>query len=445
MVKRDRGGMARAAMVALALVAGGWQCDDDRPAPELDTLVRFWRFHRLDNGETGPTPIGADRVQVGGTVSEKVAFGGVVLHPPGTADDAEGEVFSNDTGATYWVSAQAPSSALGQGAPIGSTAALTQYQVFRKTAADASLEIVLSKVYLDSIDANGGLPTALECPWHRPLAAYGDCRRTMWAWAKFGLSAFDFRTRTTLLETGGFVELFGWQGNWGHDAYTTGGSTRRLWGPFDFELETSDDEDGGVSAEVRLGEPITIDVPLSSVEVGDTFYVLATAEADTVNHRQRESYLSAYLRDPQASDGMSLRFEGLEPLETPTELPALAAPAPAPACAAGPDPEAGTIELAADAFADPELPGDGATVVVTRAGGSAGAVSAHLATGDGSARAGADYTAVDTEVLFADGEEGSRAVRIPIATDAEAEPDETLTVTLSAPGGCAALGATTSA
>src|SRR5262249_49374277 len=55
--------------------------------------------------------------------------------------------------------------------------------------------------------------------------------------------------------------------------------------------------------------------------------------------------------------------------------------------------------------------------------------------------AGADYQSISVPVLFADGEEGSRLVRIPLVVDDQAEADETVVLTLSDPRGCAALGA----
>ena len=444
MVKRGRGLRVRAAVVGFALLAGGWQCDgEESPRHASELLVRRWAFHRFLAGPVGETPVGEDRLQVGGTVMESVDFGGLTLIPPGEDPEANAEVFSSDTGSTYWVWAEAPMGLVEKEQAIGNSADLIQYQYFRKKDAGARLQIVVSKVFLDGIDGNPGLPTALECPWHSG-SSYVDCRRTMRSWASFQVSAFDFRTQKNLFSTGGFVELFGWQGNWDYDAYTSSGATRPLWNRTSFDFDPSVDSDVGARAQVTLPTPITIDVPLSTVEVGDLFYVLTSARVDTLNRRQRESYLASYFRDPQTAEGMALLFEGLEAVETPTELPVASAPAPAPACAS-PDTAAGTIELAAGAIDDAEQPGDGATVVVTRSGGGQGAVSAHIATSDGSARAGADYTAVDTEVLFADGEEGSRAVRIPLVVDDLAEPDETLTVTLSQPGGCAALGATSSA
>src|SRR5262249_25054414 len=163
----------------------------------------------------------------------------------------------------------------------------------------------------------------------------------------------------------------------------------------------------------------------------------------TLNLRQRESYLSAFFRDPQSSHGLDFQYAGVEPLETPTEAPARGTALPAPACAGAPDPAAGTIAFESATFSAPELPGDGATVILRRSGGSRGAVSALLPTADDTAAAGGDYTAVAAQVLFADGEEGSRAVHIPLVTDHDAEPDETVRLVLTQPMGCASLGALT--
>ena len=330
---------------------------------------------------------------------------------------------------------------LGQGAPVGNSAQLIQVPGYVKTADNASLRVVVSKAFLEGIDANQpDLPTALECPWHRPGGNYFDCRRTMWAWVSFDVQAVSQFDQSVLLNTGGYAELSGFVGAWTYDAYTNADATVPFWSPLDFEFDPDFDEDNGGHATVNLQSPITIDIPLASVPTGKTFYLWVTAKAETFNHRQRESYLAAYFRDPQQSDGLAISYEGLEPIETPVEKPVPIAAVPAADCPTGPDPAAGTLQFEAATFEDPEVPGDGATVFVTRTGGSSGAVSALFTTIDGNALAGADYTAVTTQVLFADGESGRRAVRIPLVVDALAEPDKTLTVTLSDPKGCAALG-----
>ena len=407
---------------------------------QLETMVRFWSFNKFMYGAVGEEPLGNERAQVGGAVNETIEFGPMVLYPPLTGPNAKADVFSTNTGATYWVSAQAPSAVLGAGATIGNSAQLSQYQYFRKTTADATLHLVVSKAFMEAIDENGGVPTELECPWHRPGGNYFDCRKVMTAWVDFDVTAYSFADQTTLLKTGGFAELLGFQNDWAQDAYTHADATVSFWNNASFAFEQDVEGDGGGHSALYLASPITINVPLASVPVGELFYVYVSAKAATVNHRQRETYLSAYFRDPETSDGLGLTYAGLEPVETPMEKPAAVAASPVPPCAS-PDPhEGGTLQFESAAFADPELPGDGATVIVTRSGGSRGAVSALLTTSDGTAAGGADYTPITTQVLFADGEMGSRAVRIPLVVDADEEPDKTVNLTLSAPGGCATLG-----
>jgi hypothetical protein len=71
-----------------------------------------------------------------------------------------------------------------------------------------------------------------------------------------------------------------------------------------------------------------------------------------------------------------------------------------------------------------------AAIAVKRVGGSAGAVSVRLATADGTAIAGTDYTAVSKVVQWADGQVGARTVQVPIVADALDEGDETVKLVL---------------
>ena len=102
------------------------------------------------------------------------------------------------------------------------------------------------------------------------------------------------------------------------------------------------------------------------------------------------------------------------------------------------------LQLSAHTYAVTE--GDGTVEVsVTREGGATGAVSATLSTSDGTATAGADYTATTQVVSFAAGETTPRTVTIPIVSDTVTEGTETLAVTLSGPTGGIVLGAPASA
>ncbi len=85
-----------------------------------------------------------------------------------------------------------------------------------------------------------------------------------------------------------------------------------------------------------------------------------------------------------------------------------------------------------------------ATVTVTRTGDAESAVSVNLATSDGTATAGSDYTALALTLDFASGET-SKNVPVLITNDTTDEPDETVNLTLSNPTGGAALGSPSTA
>jgi HJR/Mrr/RecB family endonuclease len=103
----------------------------------------------------------------------------------------------------------------------------------------------------------------------------------------------------------------------------------------------------------------------------------------------------------------------------------------------------GSLQFQAGSFVVDENAGT-ASVTITRTGGSDGAVSVSVASSNGSATATQDYSAVSTTVNFAAGN-AVKTISVPITDDATAELDESLTLTLSAPTGGAALGATTAA
>lgn len=73
-----------------------------------------------------------------------------------------------------------------------------------------------------------------------------------------------------------------------------------------------------------------------------------------------------------------------------------------------------------------------AHVTVTRAAPTDGPVKVAYATADGTATAGADYTAASGELAFAAGET-QKAIDIPVANDATQEPTESFDVVLSQP------------
>lgn len=85
------------------------------------------------------------------------------------------------------------------------------------------------------------------------------------------------------------------------------------------------------------------------------------------------------------------------------------------------------------------------SVQVERTGGDDGTVSVDYDTSDGSATAGSDYTATSGTLTFGDNVDGIQTFNVPIVNDGADENDETLSVTLSNPGGGATFGTPTTA
>ena len=161
--------------------------------------------------------------------------------------------------------------------------------------------------------------------------------------------------------------------------------------------------------------------------------------SSSFNHRQGETYIGSFLRDPAKQAGLSFETQGIEPVQTNLPRPPRPVIQPAPACGAS-DPAAGTIQFAEANYFKAEVPGQGAFISITRAGGTKGDVSVLLTTADGTAQAGKDYEAVSKVIRFGDGDNIVQLIPVKILTDKEPEPDETVQLTLSDPRGCAQLG-----
>ena len=108
-----------------------------------------------------------------------------------------------------------------------------------------------------------------------------------------------------------------------------------------------------------------------------------------------------------------------------------------------PTPVPGTLQFSTAAYTVGEN-GIAATINVTRTGGDDGAVSVNYATSNGTAAAGAEYTAASGTLNFADGDT-SESFQVFVADDALDETDKTVNLSLSVPGGGATLGAQSTA
>ncbi|MET0534147.1 MAG: Calx-beta domain-containing protein [Steroidobacter sp.] len=108
-----------------------------------------------------------------------------------------------------------------------------------------------------------------------------------------------------------------------------------------------------------------------------------------------------------------------------------------------PTSRAGTLQFAGAVSIDEQA--GTAQLTVTRTDGSDGAVSVAVASSNGVAIAGQDYTAINTTVNFAAGDTAAKTITVTITDDAETETDETFTVSLQAPTGGAQLGTASTA
>jgi len=235
----------------------------------------------------------------------------------------------------------------------------------------------------------------------------------------------------------------GWAENWTFATSTTEGATVPLFRDDFFHFDPDTEGDGGSHPRATLKGPIHVFMDLSAIPLEAEFTLHCELDAIAQNARGRESGIGAYLRDPQRTGGSAIATTGLEATNRPDLTPPL--PEPPPPCTSGPNPAAGVLQLSSAAYTAQEVPFSGDNIVVTRTQGSAGAVSVNITTGGGTATAGADYTPVSTTVHFADGDTVPRVVPLTILFDAVEEPDKTVILTLSDPGGCATLGAQSTA
>lgn len=439
---RRRLGRAVAFSLALLLAACGGGSGDEPAPPVAQTAPpdRYWNFDEfLADGLPAVPSANPGGRKLGGRAEDTLVYGPLPIVVGGDPR-AFSEVFSSETGNSYYVFTRAPAGLLQTPASkIGARTKLIQYQGFRKQRADAKLRLKITRLFLEAIDANSTEILYPECPWSL------DCGLVMTADVDYEVHAYG--TRGTLTGRPVFhgqsaVRLSGWQQNWTPEIRPKVDKWRvPLWNEADFAFDNDAGNNGSQQhATLQIKQTLTVEIDLSNLAVGDEFNLRVTAIAQSVNRRQRESYLAAYLRDPVTTEGNAIEVEGLEPVPVTQLVPPVTPVREAAACTTGPDPAAGVLQFSAPSYRSPELPQARAEVVVTRAGGSRGAVSARLTTQDGGAVVGADYRALDIPVYFDDGDTEPQRIEIPLVYDRVAEPDEDFAVTLSDPRGCAQIG-----
>jgi uncharacterized delta-60 repeat protein len=385
---------------------------------------------------------------------------------------AMGLAASLNNGNTYWVGAEAPVGNIAlDDDPVGSMTRLVQYQTFIKNAANASYTFTLTGIELDAFDGNEVL--GRPCPPARDLYDGIFCD-LIGAEVFLDVMAFpiDLATRVpgpSFYRISDGISLLGSSSIAGFGTffvdivtpdYTSfrplfhgaNGSTLA----FDIRTEPFESTPSGHRS-IRLIEPLVTNIDLSTVPVGQAFTVRVIAHARTYDRAavtvsrigsEFPTAAHAWLRDPASTSGTTVVTQGLTPVDTPIPVvdPVEAPVTPAPCTRnPAPDPEAGTIQFSQAAYVQAES-ATVSPITITRTGGTRGAVTATLTTTNESAIAGSDYTAINSSVFFDDGDDAARRVPVPLAQDAVGgEADKSLTLTLSQPGGCVAIGTQASA
>ena len=425
--------------------------DEKNGVLPIDPL-RTWKIAKLNGNFLEPLESGT---QTGGEVLKRATFGAAdpvfELDNGASPGILRGEVFSNADGSTYWASAEQPG-----------TAELTQSQSFIKRTSGATLQVIVTDSYLKTIDGNQP-PSLAECPRvtagmtkeeiHsvcHPIAAQILFR--VKAFKGTGESPNPFISPDSLFfNIGSVATLSGFVGNWQFETVLALAANADVFTLGNF----IQDDVNGLLFTATLSGRLVFDVDLSSVEVCPTevkakdckdkaFTLESILHVTAFNVRGRESGVAAFLRDPLKSGGGALQMTGLEATNDPAAAPPIRVEAPL-ACASGPNPNAGVLQFSAAAYTLLEDPLNELAIAVTRTQGSQGAVSATFRASDGTAVAGVDYDAPAVTVHFADGDAGPRVVALTVLLDALAEPDKTVNLQLSEPGGCATLGAQASA
>ena len=433
------------------------------PAPQ-----RIWAFHDLVTSTTinyeqpfGEPLGGGD--QTGGVVYDIYDYPTELSVPLGFASGldvtelfrlhidqppTQGLVYSNVTGETYWLTVDS-------GPRFGRHEVLLDtIWTMRKIATNPSFRLLVSEVnFLGFLDPSG----VIELVGAEPVLR-ADARLSF----SVQVQTFD-----------GWTEVYNIKGNAGlRGEFRASGQIdgqtdivwekvsdnywdahNPLWHTTNFHLNDA----AGVEAPLpetvalmQLIDPIPVELDLSGVTVGQTFRVVASAEVFALNAVSAEGGIAVYLQDPGAYDpgdpsaGASVsvvEMTGLELLPPDDgDAPRRAAP-PIPAECADPAGDQSVLELSAANYElfESEWQNYLNDVFVTR-DGTSGDVAATLSIAGGTAVAGEDFLATERRVVFGNTSDAPRKVDFDIVDDNWEEGDETFTITLHSPLGCAEIG-----
>jgi uncharacterized delta-60 repeat protein len=438
-----------------------------QPITEIGAPTRLWSLEARNAFDKS-------RILATGTSESAVDIdsiaGGVVIVPAGFDRDANVEAFSSASGKTYWVSAEAPHGAADQPdtTNFGATSLLIQAHWYRKETASAKLELVVSAVDLQVIDHSDWRTHPNVCPWvPSGTLDHPRCFDQVSATVEMDVLVLDDgvdggpcrteqdgRTCKVLDWYSGASQITGYNSRWlWNPAYL--GSLRKgmdnltakpIFRPNQFSSSVGFVPDiitTGQDGRLTLAQDSVLQLDLSSVPERGQVAVVVIVRALAHDRQAREAYARAMLRDPVRIGGVVVNSTGLSELKPPTTIPA-AGTASLPECAA-PVGEAypstgGVVQFGSPSYLVAEFEQTYATIFVERAGSSQGTHIVTVSSTDGTARAGSEYEAFRQTIVFHDGDDVPRAIRIPVNQDARATGDTQLTLSLSAQGNCGRIG-----
>jgi uncharacterized delta-60 repeat protein len=429
-------------------------------AGQIISPSRLWYFHALRADDLEVEIDDEDEEDFNdGAGFEQKDFGPLNVAPPGHDRTATGEVYSNKTGFTYWVEAEAPIGNIAEPtSTIGGRTKLFQYQFFRKKDPNATLRFVITEAWIEAIDNNGNATVFSSCPWSQGNA--GLCLDEVFGELDLSFAVADLSIypdgwhRSLKRAYQGIARLWGWQNNWKWEV-STDGAYRTQWSTaegsveeiveaipifnedmFDYSIENGAAEN--TDAAMRLRDEVIVEIDISDIDQNAVFMVDTLAIATAHSRRARESFVAARLRDPANAKGLEWEFEGLQVIE-PVDI-VNHAPITEPECTVSADELSGTIQFSQENYALPEFGNSSRTVRVTRTGGSRGEAIVRLTTSDGTAVAGTHYQPTSRVIYFGDGDTVARELTIPIINDDVFLGANSFNVTLTPVNDCANIG-----
>jgi uncharacterized delta-60 repeat protein len=406
-------------------------------------------------------------------VDEKQIAGGVPIVPAGFDANADVEAYSNASGKTYWVSAEAPHGDMTKPdtTAYGAGSYMWQVYMYRKESEAATLQLIVSAVDLQVIDYSDRFTHPNVCPWI-PSGTLDHPRCFDQVSALVDMDVFVQDT-TEICPTGskspdackvvdwyaGAAQIAGYNTRWTwNPGYVssyrspdgtlplTSRTAKPIFRSTDFTSSLGFVPDiitTGQDGRLTLARNIVLNLDISEIKLKGKFTVTVKVRALAHNRQAREAYARAMLRDPVRIGGVETVTTGLTELAPPETLPAIGEPD-APQCEAPigvPFSGGGVVQFGAPAYTIAEFELGYETIFVERVGSSIGKQVVTVTSSDGTAIAGEDYDSVRQQIVFHDGDNVPRAITIPVRNNANATGDSALTLELSAEPNCGVIGA----